>query len=214
MVAKKLIFLISIFTGLLFSATPVFAHMIVKPNTVGIASIQNFSLGVPTEKDGTTVGVRLLIPDGLGDVTPDVKSGWKITVKKNGTADDSPVTEIDWTGGSIPSGQRDEFIFSAEVPASPTTLIWKAYQTYDDGSIVTWDQPPATEAASPADTTTATNGSYSQTTVINDLTSSPNPANNTASVSNSTSSNFLMPLAFLALILSVVSIGIQLRRKS
>jgi hypothetical protein len=49
------------------------------------------------------------------------------------------VSEISWTGGNIPAGQRDEFLFSAQAPASSTTIPWKAYQTYADGSVVAWD---------------------------------------------------------------------------
>src|SRR5258708_680758 len=93
----------------LFSfAFPAFAHVIVHPSQAGVAAFQEFSMSVPTEKDNPTVGIKLLIPDGLQMVTPNVKAGWTITVKKNGTGDTAPVTEIDWTGGSIPSGQRDE----------------------------------------------------------------------------------------------------------
>ena len=152
----------------LLVAAPALAHAIVSPDQVGIGSLNNFSLGIPTEKDVPTTAVKLLVPGGLDEVTPNVKAGWKITVKQNGSGDDAPVTEIDWTGGQIPVGQRDQFFFSAEVPASPTTLIWKAYQTYADGSVVSWDQTPAQEQAAGSDATP-----YSTTKVVNDLTATP-----------------------------------------
>ncbi|HVS79355.1 MAG TPA: DUF1775 domain-containing protein, partial [Candidatus Paceibacterota bacterium] len=102
------------------------AHVIVHPSEAGVASYQTFDMSVPVEKDFPTVALKLLIPDGVTNISPTVKPGWTIDVKKdeNGNA-----TEIDWTGGSIPVGERDDFTFSGKVPAAATTLAWKAYQT-------------------------------------------------------------------------------------
>ena len=136
------IFIKSVFVTILFFffVSPSFAHVVVKPPQVGTAAFQTFDMGVPTEKDTPTIGLKLVIPSGLKYVTPNVKAGWDINIVKNGDR----VTEIEWNNGSIPSGQRDDFIFSAQVPANETTLKWKAYQTYQDGSIVAWDQDPDT----------------------------------------------------------------------
>jgi hypothetical protein len=49
------------------------------------------------------------------------------------------VKELIWMNGSIPVGQRDDFVFSAQAPADESTLVWKAYQTYADGTVVAWD---------------------------------------------------------------------------
>ncbi|HVM77130.1 MAG TPA: DUF1775 domain-containing protein [Candidatus Paceibacterota bacterium] len=133
------------------------AHVIVTPSSIGIGTDDvPFTAGVPNEKNIPVIGLKLLIPSGLADVVPNVKPGWTIAVKKNG----DQVTEIDWAGGSIPVGERDQFTFSAQVPADPATLDWKAYQTYKDGSVVSWDEDP--------NDLTATNP-YSETQVIDDL---------------------------------------------
>lgn len=191
--------------GLLLAASPALAHVVVKPSQVGIGSYQEFTMGVPSEKDSSTMSIRLVIPGGLSSVTPNVKPGWTIEVKKTGEGDSAKVTEIDWTGGSIPSGQRDDFLFQAQVPAQPTTLQWKAYQTYADGEEVDWINPPTTKAdddsAPPP---------YSQTKVINDLTVSPAPASSNSQGGNNTA---LTTLVLVALALSAVSISMQLRRK-
>lgn len=138
-------------------AQPVFAHVTVKPSEVTVASYQTFTVGVPVEKDIPTVSVKVLLPAGLESVTPYVKNGWKISATG---------TEIVWTGGSIPAGQRDDFQFSAKTPAKEGHLIWKAYQTYSDGSVVAWDNAPAgghddmgADALNP----------YSETHVMDDL---------------------------------------------
>ncbi len=148
---------------ILLAAQIASAHSVVTPNQAGVASFTNFSLGVPSEKPQATVSVRLLIPSGLKFVTPFVKPGWTIAVKKDG----DNVTEIDWTGGSIPAEQKDQFMFSAQVPSQPTTLAWKVYQTYKDGSVVSWDQDPAKTGDSDDDS--AAVGPYSTTQIVNDL---------------------------------------------
>lgn len=177
-------------SGLSLGAGTAFAHAIVSPSQAGVASYTTFSLGVPSEKPQATVAVRLLIPSGVLDVTPNVKQGWKVSVKKDSNAN---VTEIDWTGGSIPAGERDDFVFRAQVPATPMTLEWKAYQTYADGTIVSWDQEPV---ANSADDDSGTTGPYSQTEVVDDLTPKPAPSGDT----------FALDVALAALALAVVGL--------
>ncbi len=166
-------FIIVVVTVSLLSTNQALAHATVKPNTVGIGKFQSFTLGVPSEKPIATIAIRLVLPNGLNHVTPNVKPGWKIEVKKQGTGKtvedhdkstgEQKITEIIWTRGNIPAEMRDEFMFSAQVPSEPTTLNWKAYQTYADGTIVSWNQD--------SDAPKLENfGPYSKTEVINDLT--------------------------------------------
>jgi len=148
---KYLFVLVLAFAILLGNSHSAFAHVSVKPSKAGVATFQTFVVGVPVEKDMATVGIRLVIPQGFEHVTPNVKPGWRISVKRaevemsegmepTNEHAEGPVTEISWTGGVIPSGQRDEFVFSAKVPGESTILAWKAYQTYADGSVVSWDK--------------------------------------------------------------------------
>lgn len=116
------------------------AHSTVTPSQTVPSKYENFSVSVPTEKDVPTVGVRLVMPDGVDRFSPFVKPGWKINVTKD-VAD--KVTQVEWTGGTIPAGQKDVFLFTARTAPEDTTLIWKVYQTYQDGEIVAWDQPPS-----------------------------------------------------------------------
>lgn len=138
---KKLSFtgLLAGVAALLFTATS-FAHVTVKPSAVPTASYQVFTVNVPNEKEIPTTGVRLVIPDSISGTTPTQKAGWTITTKTEGSGDNEKVTEITWAGGEIVDGTRDEFSFSARVPAENTDLQWKAYQTYSDGTVVAWDK--------------------------------------------------------------------------
>lgn len=116
------------------------AHVVVRPAEVVSAGFQTFTVGVPNEKDIPTTSVKLLIPQGLQHVSPTQKTGWDIAIEKEGAGESARVASITWNGGSIGEAFRDDFTFSAQVPEHATTLQWKAYQTYADGTVVSWDK--------------------------------------------------------------------------
>lgn len=126
--------------AVLFFSSAVSAHVVVRPAEVVTAGFQTFTVGVPNEKAIPTTKLSLVIPDGLQHVSPTQKAGWKIAIEEEGENENTTVKSITWSGGEIADGFRDDFTFSARVPASATELQWKAYQTYADGSVVSWDQ--------------------------------------------------------------------------
>lgn len=161
----------------LLSTGSAWAQVVVQPDQAGLGKTQTFTINVPTERDSPTVGLRLLLPSGLQEVAPFVKPGWQVVIKRNSAASDAAITEIDWLNGSIAAGFRDEFSFSAQLPTKPTTLVWKVYQTYQDKTVVSWDQTPK-EGSHDA---TGTSGPYSATQIMNDLSpvvTAPSPSNN------------------------------------
>ena len=196
---KKL--LLSVTTGLAVLLMPAvaMAHVAVQPSEVGVGKTQVYSISVPTEKEVPTVAVRIVLPSGLQEVMPTVKAGWQVETKTTGEGDKKEVTEISWTGGSIPAEQRDEFSFSAQVPAEATTLQWKAYQTYQDGSVVSWDQTPTGSDDAEGD-----KGPYSTTKIVNDLA---------ATTTNDDKSNQVGPYVVAGLALVVAIGAIVVKRK-
>lgn len=159
---KIIILPLFVLAFMLFKMSSVSAHVSVKPAGANVATHTDFSITVPNEKEIPTTTVRLVVPDALQSVTPYVKAGWKIDVKKDG----DKVKEITWTGGLIPAGQKDLFNFTTQVPVSETTLIWKTYQTYEDGTTVSWDADPKIKDD---DSEKAVSGPWSETKIINDL---------------------------------------------
>lgn len=203
--------------GLFLLVVPVFAHVGVKPSQVSVGAFQTFTVGVPNEREVATIGIRLVIPEGLEHVSPNVKPSWKIEVKheemsgenvESNDHSEHKVTEIIWTGGVIPQGQRDDFFFSAKVPVNETTLSWKAYQTYADGQIVSWELTPDMEQ--PKDEKGNPDfskfGPASSTKVINDLETKVSESISEKNKGGNT-------LSLFAIVFSVVALGLHFTKK-
>ena len=124
------------------------AHATVKTDT-GLSEskargYETYRLQVPVEKDMATISVRLLVPAGLkiGNFMP--VAGFTRTVKTDASG---TVTEVTWTGTIAPM-EFQRFLFSAANPADASTLACKVYQTYADGTVVSWDDSAASAPAS------------------------------------------------------------------
>ncbi len=183
--------------GLLVPAVAA-AHVVVMPAQVDIGAFQTFTTEVPNEKNVAVTQLKVIIPAGLQSVTPTVKPGWQITTEKTGQGDAAVLTSITWSGGLIPAGQRDDFTFSAQAPAQMTELHWKAFQTYQDGSTVAWDQLPTK-----TDTESDTSGPYSVTKVIDDLAA---PTTTQTGASSNKTNILTLIVAITALIVSLATL--------
>lgn len=200
---KLLSFVFSFVLLFLVFTNTAFAHTRVIDSEVGVGKQYVFTLQSPNERELATTSVRLVLPSGLEDVMPDVTAGWEIEVKKDGDGEDAMATEIIWSSGEIPEGQIEQLQFRAKVPGEETTLMWKAYQTYSDGKVVSWDQDPSQEEEEGSDT-----GPGSETKIIDDLSED--------SVVKSSTNQMTTWAAYGGLLLGLVALGIvvMMRRKS
>lgn len=130
----------ALFISVLLFVGSASAHVTVKPGEALIDQYQVFTVSVPNEKDNPTISAKLEVPKSLGSITPTAIDGWAVSLEATGSGEDRRVQAVTWSGGSIPANQRGEFSFSAKMPSEATTLTWKAYQTYADGTTVSWDQ--------------------------------------------------------------------------
>lgn len=205
---KKTFIFSSLLAASLIITSPVFAHAVVKPDQAGVGSSQEFSLGFGVEKDIPTTSIRLVIPEGVTNVTPYQKTGWTINVKREGEGEEAKITEITWSG-SVSPGLREQFPFRAQVPAQEGNLVWKIYQTYQDGSVQSWDQEPGISSSHSEDQDSG-KGPASQTKVVNDLTTNQNDQLSSESVQKD--SKLTLILSSLAFVLSVISLGLVVRK--
>ncbi len=112
---------------------------------------------VPTESaTATTTGLKVTFPTqaaddkSLSSVRTAPLPGWTATIAKNpATAAPESVTWTAQPGTSISGTQFGQFQLSVGPLPKTGTLAFPADQTYSDGSVVHWDQPPNADGSEP-----------------------------------------------------------------
>jgi uncharacterized protein YcnI len=140
------------------------AHVTVSPSSLPQgASDAILTFRVPNESTtASVIAVRIQFPlaHPIVVLNPEAGSGWNVAVHstvlpKPITTDDgtftSTVSEIDWSGGSIPVGQFGEFnVLAQGLPTGTPLLTFKAVQLYSNGTVISWIQVPTKAAPNPA----------------------------------------------------------------
>jgi uncharacterized protein YcnI len=127
--------------GALVLAAGASAHAVVSPPVAKSKVLQQFSLSVPTEKEGaTTTKIELTVPDGFSIDSFEAAPPWKRQVQAQGSGEEAVVQKVTWTGGHVPTGEDSVFRFNASA-AKSKTYFFDVRQTYSDGSIVDWSAP-------------------------------------------------------------------------
>jgi uncharacterized protein YcnI len=146
---------------LLVLAAPAAAHVTVDPSTATQGGFTTVTFRVPNEMDKadtTKVEVRLPTDTPVAFVSLKPVTGWtaateKTAVQTPNTSDAGEMTEavatITWTaqsGAAIKPGQFQEFDVSLGPLPGTDRMIFKALQTYSNGTVVRWIDDPATGA--------------------------------------------------------------------
>jgi uncharacterized protein YcnI len=127
--------------GALVLAAGASAHAVVSPPVAKSKVLQQFSLSVPTEKEGAmTTKIELTVPDGFSIDSFEAAPPWKRQVQAQGSGEEAVVQKVTWTGGHVPTGEDSVFRFNASA-AKSKTYFFDVRQTYSDGSIVDWSAP-------------------------------------------------------------------------
>jgi uncharacterized protein YcnI len=130
------------------------------------------------------------------------------------TTDDGTFTsitsEIDWSGGTIPVGQFGAFnVLAQGIPSGASQLVFKAIQTYSDGSVVSWIQVPNRAAPNPdhpAPTVTLTTGGGRSSSAATTTTTSGSQAAVTTTSGNDALSVAALILAGFAVLLGLLAV--------
>jgi len=137
-------------TAALVAAAGASAHAIVSPPVAQNAKLQQFTLSVPTEKEGvTTTTVELTVPAGFAiDSFEPAPAPWKQQVQSTGSGDSAVVQKVTWSGGSTPTDEDAVFRFNAST-TGVKTYTFAVRQTYSDGSVVDWTGPESSDTPAP-----------------------------------------------------------------
>jgi len=140
------------------------AHVTVSPSSLPQGTSDAIlTFRVPNESQSAAVtGLKIQFPleHPIVLLNPEAGSGWQVTAVKTAlpkpvTTDDgtftSATSEIDWSGGTIPVGQFGEFnVLAQGIPTGTSQLVFKAIQSYSDGTVVSWIQVPDRAVPNPA----------------------------------------------------------------
>jgi len=126
------------------------AHAIVSPAVALDKKLQQFTLSVPTEKEGlTTTEIELTVPSGFAiDSFEPAPAGWKQQVQSTGSGDSAIVQKVTWTGGRVPTDEDAVFRFNASTSGAKS-YTFDVRQTYSDGSVVEWTGPESSDTPAP-----------------------------------------------------------------
>ncbi len=129
------------------------AHVTLETREAPAGSYYKAVVKVPHGCGGAaTTAVRIRLPAGVVAAKPMPKPGWTLTTKdgeyaqpyqSHGRTITHGVTEIAWTGGSLPDAWYDEFVFQAVLPKQPagTVLYFPVVQECDTG-VARWIEIP------------------------------------------------------------------------
>ncbi len=179
------------------------AHVVVYPQEATQGSYEKFTVRVPTEKDIPTTKVKIEIPKDVEISRFEPMEGWKYEIQKDSSG---LITSVTWTAtdAGLSPTEFGEFNMQGKIGNNAKKIVWKAYQTYKDGSTVAWEGPA--DAESPASITTVIKGNGAEA-------DSHTLATNENSDTNK--SNVILPttLSVIALVLGIISLALSLRRK-
>jgi uncharacterized protein YcnI len=136
-------------TVALAACASAFAHARMNPAISLANELQLYSLAIPTEKaNATTTKIVLTLPKNFSIDSFVPSPGWKRVEQQTGSGESAVITQVTWTGGSVPTDEDSLFQFLAQ-PAKSGTYTFQVQQTYSDGEIVNWTDPETGQDPAP-----------------------------------------------------------------
>ncbi|HEX6011405.1 MAG TPA: DUF1775 domain-containing protein [Geminicoccaceae bacterium] len=130
------------------------AHVTLETEQAPAGSTYKAVLRVPHGCEGKpTTAIRVKIPEGMIAVKPMPKPGWQLATVQGkygrtydyyGTPLGEGVTEVAWSGGSLPDEWYDEFVFRGQLAGAVpgTTVYFLVVQECTDGAVHRWIEIP------------------------------------------------------------------------
>ena len=136
--------------GLLTGTASASAHVRAESDNAspGQTAVVTFRVPGESENGALTTQLRIALPD-VGSARTEVMPGWTARLDRDPAA--GKVSAVTWTaaaGTGISSDQFALFRVSVKLPEGES-VSFPATQTYSDGTVVRWDQPPLPDGGEP-----------------------------------------------------------------
>jgi uncharacterized protein YcnI len=133
----------ALYVGAAAATPPAWAHVHASSDNAvrGAMAIVTFQVPNESDKGAATTALTVALPDVAAAHT-ETMPGW--TAKLDRDTASGTVRSVTWTAvpnGGIGADQFALFRIAVQLPDTDT-VSFPATQTYSDGSIVKWDQPP------------------------------------------------------------------------
>ncbi|MCQ6276630.1 YcnI family protein [Bacillus sp. V3B] len=195
------------------------AHVTVQPKETSQGKYEVFTVRVPSESEEIpTTKVEVKFPEEVNITRFEPKAGWTYELQKDDTG---KITSVTWTtdGEGLSPTEFGQFNMQGKVGDDATEIVWKAYQTYSDGSVVEWvgapdaDKPASVTVVNPADASSAHGhgGDTSTDSSSDDHAATEEQATDVETTTSS--SNVPLYLSIAALIAGLASLGISLKKR-
>lgn len=136
--------------GLAVGAPAAWAHVHVSSDDAARGARALVTFQVPNESDtgARTTALTVALPN-VTSASAEYLPGWAVTLDRDAAA--GIVRSVTWTAvpdGGIGTDQFGLFRISVQLPDADT-VSFPATQSYSDGTVVKWDQPPLSGGAEP-----------------------------------------------------------------
>ena len=140
----------TLYLGSWAGIAPAWAHVHVNADDAvrGSTSIVTFQVPNESEKVSATTEVTILLPD-VASASTDLMPGWTAKLGRDTAA--GTYRSVTWTAApnaGIPAEQFELFQMSVTLPDAEA-VSFPTTQTYADGTVVRWDQPPLPDGSEP-----------------------------------------------------------------
>lgn len=197
--------------GLFLFGTLASAHVSVTPKTSTTGSWETYTVKVPVEKNTATTKFILKMPSGVEFMSYQPVSGWNLTTQKDENGKVKSITFEALDKGILP-GQFQQFVFVAKNPDQPIDAAWDAYQYYKDGTIVEWTGDE--KAQSPHSITNIVKGGVAESDHHSENTSAKKEVIKANKQHHSLPSNFPITLSIVAMLLSLFSLLLTIKKRA
>lgn len=212
---KKLLTLsVSMIGALSLFAGAASAHVTVQPSETQQGKYEVFTVKVPSENETVpTTKIEVKIPEDVNVTRFEPKPGWNYEIQKDET---DKITSVVWTteGEGLSPTEFAMFYMSGKVGDEATEIVWKAYQTYKDGSIVEWvgaadaELPASVTIVNPGDGSGHGHGASTSTDKAEEATDSTTEVDAKSDESNTT-----LYLSIAALIAGLLSLVFSFKKR-